>query len=83
LLIFEELDEFTVTIVPKTKGRKTREEGEIWWNVSLKNVCFRLLYLDQNPTLVYKQYQQVENDFVSGAIQPNELKNSIYQCLGK
>jgi hypothetical protein len=29
LLIFEELDEFTVTIVPKTKGRKTREEGEI------------------------------------------------------
>jgi len=39
--------------------------------------------IDQSPTILYKQYQQVENDYVAGLIEPSELKNSIYTVLGK
>lgn len=30
---------------------------------------------------VYKSYQQVESDFISGLIEPSDLKNAVYQCL--
>jgi len=52
LLVFEELDEFVVTINPKKGGTK-----------------------------VYKNYAEVENDYISGFLEPSELKASLYQCL--
>lgn len=30
---------------------------------------------------VYKNYQQVEADYIAGTIEPSDLRNSVYQCL--
>jgi hypothetical protein len=29
----------------------------------------------------YRSYQQLEQDYISGAVDPNELKAALYQCL--
>eukprot|EP00026_Physarum_polycephalum_P002483 Phypoly_transcript_02490.p1 GENE.Phypoly_transcript_02490~~Phypoly_transcript_02490.p1 ORF type:complete len:810 (+),score=170.22 Phypoly_transcript_02490:150-2579(+) len=52
LLIFEELNEFTVYRDPKKGGNR-----------------------------VYKNYQEVEQEYASGLLDPNELKQALYELL--
>jgi len=71
LLIFEELEEFTVNRIPKRGGPMLVHWFAIWFNNIFNVSLFR----------TYRSYQTLEQDYVVGAVDANELKAALYQVV--